>query len=57
VGFVAEADGGERFLFKDRRTGNVVPVSAASQWRLIEARPGELIAEHEGRLYVLKRGK
>lgn len=57
VGFVSDADG-ERFLFKDRRTGKVVPVSAGSTgWRLVEERPGELIAEHEGSLYVLKRGK
>ena len=57
VGFVADGDG-ERFLYKDRRTGKVVPVSTgSSEWRLVEARAGELIAEHEGRLYVLKRGK
>ncbi len=57
VGFVSDVDG-ERFLFKDRRTGKVVPVSAgAGDWRLVEERPGELIAEHDGSLYVLKRGK
>ncbi len=57
VGFVADRDG-ERFLFKDRRTGKVVPVAAASrEWRLVEAREKELIAEHEGKLYALKRGK
>jgi hypothetical protein len=57
VGFVADTDG-ERFLFKDRRTGKVIPVSTVSaEWRLVESRDKELIAEYQGRLYALKRGK
>lgn len=57
VGFVADA-AGERFLFKDRRTGKVVPVSPSSaDWHLVETRANELIAEHDGKLYILKRGK
>ncbi len=58
LGFVTDSGGAERFFYKDRKTGRVVTVSAGeSGWRLVEARASELIAEHEGQLYALKRGK